>query len=263
MQSATPSPSETETAVTATVVEHHRLRHDLVVVRLECDDAIVDFRPGQYVDVAVPQRPTLPRRLSPALPPSLDGKLEFHVRTVPGGWVSGAIVADTQPGDVWQIGAARGGDLHIDDTGRIVIMVAGGTGLAPLRSLILDTARRPDPPRTFLFTGARNPRDLYAADMLMLLSEALPWLTGGAVVETLEIPDIPDPWFDRIAPRIDEFGPDPDELLEGSVDEVVTSYGAFGDHQVLVCGPAAMVRTTAQRLIETGTPVENIRYDPY
>ncbi|MEE2030898.1 FAD-binding oxidoreductase, partial [Rhodococcus chondri] len=142
MQSATPAPTDTDTVVSATVVEHHRLRHDLAVVRLECSDGIVPFRAGQYVDVTVPQHPNLPRRLSPALPPSMDGKLEFHVRAVPGGWVSGAIVADTKVGQVWSIGAARGGDLHIDDTGRIVIMIAGGTGLAPLRALILDTARR-------------------------------------------------------------------------------------------------------------------------
>lgn len=263
MQSVTPSPTEADTIVSATVVEHHRLRHDLAVVRLECDDAIVDFRPGQYVDVTVPQRPNLPRRLSPALPPSLDGKLEFHVRTVPGGWVSGTIVESTQPGDVWQISAPRGGDLHVDDTGRITIMVAGGTGLAPLRSLILDLAQRPEPPRTFLFSGGRNPRDLYAADMLALLAEALPWLTVVPVVESLEIPEIPDPWFDRISSKITGVGPDPDDLLEGSLDEIVTSYGAFGDHQVLVCGPAAMVRTTVQKLLETGTPTENIRYDAY
>lgn len=79
----------------STVVEHHRLREDLAVVRLVGD--VVPFRPGQYVDVSVPQNSRLLRRLSPALPPSHDGKLEFHVKTVPGGWVSGSIVKDTQP----------------------------------------------------------------------------------------------------------------------------------------------------------------------
>ncbi|HET8992850.1 MAG TPA: FAD-binding oxidoreductase [Rhodococcus sp. (in: high G+C Gram-positive bacteria)] len=263
MQSATSPASETEIAVSATVVEHHRLRHDLAVIRLECTEDIVPFRAGQYVDVTVPQRPNLPRRLSPALPPSMDGKLEFHVRTVPGGWVSGAIVSDTQPGDVWTITSPRGGDLHLDDTGRIAIMVAAGTGLAPMRALILDAARRENPPRTFLFIGARTPRDLYAADLLALLDEALPWLTVVPVVESVEDPSVPDPWHQRILSRIGDIGADPDELLEGSLDEIVTSYGAFGDHQVLVCGPGAMVQTTVQRLTESGTPMENIRFDPY
>ncbi|NLV80623.1 MAG: oxidoreductase [Rhodococcus sp.] len=263
MPSATPPSTDPAVTVTATVVEHHRLRHDLAVIRLECTESMVPFHAGQYVDVTVPQRPDLPRRLSPALPPSMDGKLEFHVRTVPGGWVSGAIVADTRPGDEWAISAPRGGDLHIDDSGRIAIMIAGGTGLAPLRSLILDVARRDNPPRAFLFVGGRTPRDLYAADMLSLLDEALPWLTVVPVVEYVENPDVPDPWHQRILTRIGDIGPDVDDLIEGSLDEVVSSYGAFGDHQVLVCGPAPMVTATVQRLVDSGTPIENIRYDPY
>lgn len=128
----------------STVVEHHRLREDLAVVRLVGD--VVPFRPGQYVDVSVPQNSRLLRRLSPALPPSHDGKLEFHVKTVPGGWVSGSIVKDTQPGDVWQILDPRG-NLSVDENGPTVIMVAGGTGLAPLRSIILDLAQTPNPRR--------------------------------------------------------------------------------------------------------------------
>lgn len=250
-----------QTAVTATVVEHHRLRNDLAVVRLECTDGVVPFLPGQHVEVTVPGHPTQPRRLSPALPPSLDGKLEFHVRTVPGGWVSGSIVADTRPGDTWTVATPAGGDLHIDDSGRIVIMIAGGTGLAPLRSLLLDTSRREDPPQTFLFTGGRNPRDLYAADMLTILAEALPWLTVVPVVDTVDDPEIPDPWFERIVEHLGEHGVDPDDLLEGSLAEITTSYGAFGNHQVLVCGSPAMVDATVARLLETGTPPENIRYD--
>ncbi|MGI9209747.1 MAG: FAD-binding oxidoreductase [Rhodococcus sp. (in: high G+C Gram-positive bacteria)] len=263
MQSATPSSTDTDIAVSATVVEHHRLRTDLAVVRLECNSDIVPFRAGQYVDVTVPQRPNLPRRLSPALPPSMDGKLEFHVRTVPGGWVSKTIVESTSPGDVWTVGNPRGGDLHVDDTGRIVVMIAGGTGLAPLRALLLDVARRPQPPRTFLVVGARTPRDLYAADMLALLGEALPWLTIVPVTESLYDPAIQDPFYDRIVSHVGDFGIDPDEFLEGTLGDIVTSYGAFGDHQVLVCGSAAMVRSTVQRLLETGTPLENIRYDSY
>src|SRR5262245_747752 len=85
----------------ATVVGHHRLRHDIAVIRLIGE--YVPFLAGQSVEVQVPQHPGMRRRLSPALPPSLDGKLEFHVRTVPGGWCSGSIVADTRPGDQWRL----------------------------------------------------------------------------------------------------------------------------------------------------------------
>lgn len=247
----------TEPTFSSTVVEHHRLRADLAVVRLVGD--VVPFRPGQYVDVSVPQNPRLLRRLSPALPPSQDGKLEFHVKTVPGGWVSGAIVKDTRPGDTWQILGPRG-DLSVDENGPTVVMVAGGTGLAPLRSIILDLAQTPNPPRVYLFFGGRTVRDLYAADMLWLLADQYPWLHPIPVVEDLTDAGPPDEWFERLGV---DLGFGDDHFIEGTLPDVVASYGAFTDHQVLVCGSAAMVRSTRDRLIATGTPAAAIQFDPY
>ncbi|WP_454196452.1 FAD-binding oxidoreductase [Nocardia sp. Marseille-Q1738] len=240
---------------TSTVVGHHRLRHDLAVIRLIGE--FVPFAAGQSVEVRVPQHPDVRRRLSPALPPSLDGKLEFHVRTVPGGWCSGAIVADTKPGDEWRIGAPLGG-FWVDPDGAEVVMIAGGTGLAPMRAQILDLARKPEPPRTYLFVGGRYPRDLYAEDMLYLLAGELPWLTVIPVVESPEDPDWADEWYEQS--RVD-IGFPPDDLLYGTLADVVGSHGAFLNHQVLVCGSPAMVQTTVERLLETGTPAELIQFE--
>ncbi|WP_082392898.1 FAD-binding oxidoreductase [Nocardia arizonensis] len=240
---------------TATVVGHHRLRHDIAVVRLIGE--FVPFAAGQSVEVKVPQQPGVRRRLSPALPPSLDGKLEFHVRAVPGGWLSGQLVADTRTGDEWRISAPAGA-FHVTPNGEEVVMIAGGTGLAPLRSLILELARREQPPRTYLFVGGRYPRDLYAADMLTLLADELPWLTVVPVVEKLHDPGWADEWYEHS--RVD-IGFAPDDLLEGTLADVVGSHGAFTAHQVLVCGSRAMTRATVDRLIETGTPAERIQVE--
>ncbi|NEW39728.1 oxidoreductase [Nocardia cyriacigeorgica] len=239
----------------STVVGHHRLRHDLAVIRLIGE--FVPFTAGQSVEVRVPQFPGLRRRLSPALPPSLDGKLEFHVRTVPGGWCSGGIVADTAAGDEWTLGAPAG-TFAIDPTGDEVVMIAGGTGLAPMRAQILELARREVQPPTYLFVGGASPRELYAADMLTLLAEELPWLTVVPVVESPEDSDRPDEWHERS--RVD-IGFAPDELLYGTLADVIGSHGAFDRHQVLVCGSPAMTRATVERLLETGTPAERIQFE--
>lgn len=239
----------------STVVGHHRLRHDVAVIRLIGE--YVPFLAGQSVEVRVPQQPEVRRRLSPALPPSLDGKLEFHVRTVPGGWLSGALVADTKPGDEWRIGSPLG-TFTIDPAGPEVVMIAGGTGLAPLRSQILDLVREETPPRTYLFVGGRSPRDLYAEDMLYLLAGELPWLTVVPVVESPEDPNWIDEWYEQS--RVD-IGFPADDLLYGTLPDVVGSHGAFKNHQVLVCGSPAMVRATVDRLVKTGTPAENIQYE--
>lgn len=242
---------------TATVVGHHRLRTDLAVIRLIGE--FVPFTAGQSLEVRVPQHPGVRRRLSPALPPSLDGKLEFHIRTVPGGWLSGSLVADTKPGDEWQL-SAPAGTFYIDPAGDEVVMIAGGTGLAPMRAQILELARRPEPPRTYLFVGGRSPRDLYAADMLYLLAGELPWLTVVPVVENTEDPNWVDEWYEQS--RVD-IGFPLDDLLQGTLADVVGSHGAFTEHQVLVCGSPGMTRATVDRLLETGTPAENIQVEGF
>ncbi|WP_433600046.1 FAD-binding oxidoreductase [Nocardia sp. CA-135953] len=239
----------------STVVGHHRLRHDIAVIRLIGE--YVPFLAGQSVEVRVPQHPGMRRRLSPALPPSLDGKLEFHVRTVPGGWCSGSIVADTRPGDEWQISAPLG-TLAVDPYGDEVVMIAGGTGLAPMRSQILDLARHDDPPPTYLFVGGRSPRDLYADDMLFLLANEFPWLTVIPVIEGPEDPGWVDEWYEQS--RVD-IGFPLDDMLFGTLADVVASHGAFDHHQVLVCGSPNMVRVTLDRLVETGTPAAAIQFE--
>lgn len=238
---------------TATVVGHHRLRHDLAVIRLIGD--YVPFTVGGSVQIEAPQHPGVRRRFSPALPPSLDGKLEFHIRTVPGGWCSESLVAETKAGDQWRIDAPHS-TFRIDPEGPEVVLVAGGTGLAPLRALILDLARAENPPRTYLFVGGRYPRDLYASDMLFLLAQELPWLTVIPVVESPDDPPAVDKWFEET--RVD-IGFTAEETLHGTLAEVAAAHGPFDQHQVLVCGSPAMVRTTIDRLIAGGTPADRIQ----
>lgn len=241
----------------STVVEHHRLRHDLAVIRLIGD--VVPFAAGQSVSVTIPHHPRIRRRLSPALPPSLDGKLEFHVRTVPAGRMSGSVVSETRPGDVWEL-AEPAGQLKINERGRDVVMIAGGTGLAPFRSLILDAARREQPPKVYLFIGGRSPRDLYAGDMLYLLAAELPWLTVVPVVEQVIDPAWNDEWYERT--KVDT-GFTVDDVVQGTLAAVVGAHGAFKDHQVLVCGSPAMTRATIDSLTTARTPMDAIGYDPF
>ena len=120
----------------ATVVEHLRISRDIAVVRLQIDEPM-PYRPGQYISVQVPQCPRVWRYLSPAMPSDPQGCIEFHVRAVAGGTFSTAVVDHTAPGDRWRLSSPHG-SMQVDPEGPDVLMVAGSTGLAPLRAMILD-----------------------------------------------------------------------------------------------------------------------------
>src|SRR4051812_43988580 len=190
------------------VLEHRRIGWDIAVVRVRTEPA-VPYLAGQFLSVEVPQRPRLWRYLSPATAPRPDGVLEFHVRGVPGGWVSRALVAHARPGDRWRIGPPMG-RMHVPPgSGRDLLLVAGGTGYAPIRAVLEDLAGRPTRPRTQVFLGGRVRADLYDLDGLRELSYRHPWLDVVPVVEQDAAPST---------------GQDA-ALEQGTLADVVTRYG--------------------------------------
>lgn len=225
----------------AQVIDHQRLGWDLARVRLQ-PDYPVPYQAGQYVSVEVPQRARLWRYLTPANAPTDDGIVEFHVRSVAGGWVSRAIVAHTQVGDMWRIGPPLG-RLAVDrDADRDVLMVAGGTGIATMCALLDDLAQWGENPRVHLFYGGRVDEDLYALDELHQLASVNPWLTVVPVLEQ---------------------DPGSRNAEHGTLADIVTKYGAWADRDVLVAGSPAMIRSTVSRMLVAGTPLDRISYDPF
>lgn len=239
--------------VEATVVEHMRTTRDQAIIRLQADEP-VPYQAGQYLSVRT--QVGIWRYLSPTIPPNAGGQIEFHLRVVPGGEVSGRVVAGTRVGDRWRFGAAHGA-LHVDrHADSDVLMIAGGSGVAPMRSLLVDMARFGANPRVHLFYGARHPGELIEMPTLWQLSITNPWLSVVPVSEETE-----DPWW---LPGGDgRRDPGMHARQTGTLADVVTSYGAWSDRQVLVCGSPAMVEATIDRLTAVGTPRENIAFDPH
>jgi NAD(P)H-flavin reductase/hemoglobin-like flavoprotein len=237
-----------------TVIEHQRVSRDIAVVRLHLDRPMV-YLPGQYVNVQVPECPLRWRYLSPAIPADPDGRIEFHVRAVLGGLVSSAIVGETRPGHRWRMSAPHGA-MEIDRGGGDVLMVAGSTGLAPLRALIMDLTRSHDNPRVHLFFGARYPCELYDLQTLWQIAAHNAWLSVSPVAEH----DRDPPW------AVDYPDVQPPRGLHvrqtGRLPEVVTRYGGWGDRQILISGGPQMIAATKAALIAKGAPVERIQHDP-
>ncbi|MEJ2890076.1 FAD-binding oxidoreductase [Actinomycetospora aeridis] len=223
------------------VMEHRRISQDLAVVRVQTSQP-VPYVAGQYVSVETPQRPRMWRSMSPANAPGPDCVLEFHVRTVPGGWVSRAIVSHARVGDVWRIGPPMG-QMTLDPRSRSdLLMVAGGTGLAPARSIIEQLIVEGTDRKVALFVGGRTWADLYDIEALRRSAQENPWLS--------------------VIPVVEDDGRQ-HGAETGTVGEVVARYGAWADREITVSGSPPMVRATVNALLDAGTPFLNIHYDPY
>ncbi|MGW4498600.1 FAD-binding oxidoreductase [Micromonospora sp. NPDC004336] len=198
-------------------------------------------RPGQAVPVCTPRRPGRWRWLSPANAPRLDGTVELHVRAVAAGTVSHSLVHDVRPGDPLWLGPPRDAGLSLDPLPRRdLLLVAGGTGLAPLRALVEQVAAAPDGRRVTLVVGARGFAELYDATALDKLQCAHDWLT---VVPAFSHDPAAEPaeQGDALTIALDRHRPDQD---------------------VHVCGPPSMLAGARLRLLAAGVPADRVHL-PY
>lgn len=218
---------------------------DLAVIQVRPEPHL-PFVPGQSVAVEIPSRPRLWRYLSPANAPRADGSLEFHIQMVPGGQVSSSMVRSLEVGETIRIGAPVGQELTLDEDERQrdLVMVAGGTGLAPLRAHLeridLDWQATGRAPRVHLFHGARLPWNLYENRLLKNLS-ARPWFTYTPVVSD-------DPSY-----------PGRKGLVGDAAAEGETLHGRLA----LVCGSPEMVRHTVSRLRSGGIARTDVRFEQF
>ena len=218
----------------AEVVGHERRTPDIAVLTLRPGRPL-HFRPGQYVNVQSPRWPRVWRSYSIANAPRADNTIRLHVRALPGGWVSTALVAHTRVGDTLMLGPPMGG-LGPPRGDRDVLAVAGGTGLAPLKAIVEHLAGSGRAPGILLLHGARTAAELYDQADLAALAARCPRL--------------------RVLPVVSQ---EPGYAgTRGRLPDVVERLGRWNEHEVFVCGPDGMVDLTVRRLRRAGVPAERI-----
>jgi NAD(P)H-flavin reductase/hemoglobin-like flavoprotein len=204
------------------------------------------YRAGQSVAVEIPQRPRVWRYFSPANAPDASGRMQFHVQPIAGGLVSTAVVRRLSQGDTIRMGAPVGEQLTLPENGQVpdLLMVAGGTGLAPLRAVVeqIDRSWRSTGhgPRVHLFHGSRMPWNLYEHEHLTGLARK-PWFDYTPVVSD-------DPTY---------YG------AKGLVGTVAAKSGDWSGRLAMVCGSPDMVRYTVQELEASGVPAASIRREQF
>ncbi|MFE4512908.1 globin domain-containing protein [Kitasatospora sp. NPDC056783] len=228
------------------IVRHERRTRDVAVITVRPDQAY-PFRAGQYTALETPWWPRVWRHYSFAAAPRPDGLLVFHVKAVPAGWVSNALVHRAAPGDVLRLGPAAGSMTVDHAVGSDLLCLGGGTGIAPVRALVEEAAAYGAPGRRVeVFYGARRAEELYELDGLRELARLNPWLTVRPVVSGGGAP----------AGGLLAGG-----LMTGELPEVVGRFGPWTGRVAVLSGPPAMVRRSVGVLLRAGVPAERIRHD--
>src|SRR3712207_225303 len=160
----------------AEVVTHERRTVDTAVMYLRPLQEF-PYRAGQSVSLESDLRPKLWRYYSPANAPRRDGLMEIHVRAYDGGPVSAALVRRVDKGDVLHMGPPLGHIAFEADSDRDLLLVAGGTGLAPLKAVVDHVARIGPPRRVDLFVGSPTQERIYEPADLERPAQEHGWLT--------------------------------------------------------------------------------------
>jgi len=222
----------------AKVIAHERRRDNLAVIRLR-PYLPMPYLPGQFARVQVPEHPETWRPYSLAGTPRRDNVLELHVRAKTYDGVSGSLVHRTAVGDSVKISRAEGA-MILPAAGRDLLLIAGDTGVAPLKALLTELAVTDDPRSAVLFWGVRSLAELYDIDEITAIAQAARRAT--------------------VIPVIAEGEPGP--YPAGLVTDALATYGEWSDHEAYLAGPPAMLAATAAALTHLGMAPDLIHYDP-
>jgi NAD(P)H-flavin reductase len=203
-----------------TVDAIERAAPDVAIIRLRSTGGTpLDYIAGQYIDVllAADQR----RSYSMATAAGAD-LLELHVRHLPGGLFSDRVFAGLQVGERLQIEGPCG-SFFLRDGSQPAILLASGTGFAPIKALLEEAIRSGSTRSMCLYWGGRKQADLYMDALCRSWAETLPWFR---YIPVLSEPETGSNWPGR----------------SGFVHlAVMQDYPDLSQHQVYACGAPVVV----------------------
>ncbi len=220
-----------------------RLCHDVMGIWLKLPSSErLQFLPGQYIDFLLKDGKR--RSFSLANAPEEDALLELHVRYVPGGFFTEHVFHSMKVKDIMRIQGPLG-SFFLRESDKPAIFVAGGTGFAPIKSILTHAFHQGVKRQMVLYWGARHVRDLY-------------------------MPQLPARWQTEqdhftFIPVIVE--PLPEEHWTGRTghvhEAVLADFADLAGYQVYACGAPAMVAAARRDFIARGLPPEEFYSDAF
>jgi CDP-4-dehydro-6-deoxyglucose reductase, E3 len=139
----------------------------------------LEFHPGQYLDILLDGGRR--RSFSIASPPHDSDLLELHVRRVPGGGFTDGLWSTTGVGSLLRMEGPIGQFVYREGSSP-VLMIAGGTGFAPLKSMLRHILERGIDRPIHLYWGARQAHDVYEEALVLEWVRRHPQLRFTAVL---------------------------------------------------------------------------------
>ena len=227
------------------VQKMERLADDVIVLYLKLPaNERLQFLAGQYLEFLL--RDGSRRSFSMANPPHDDELIQLHVRHVPGGNFTDHVFGKMKERDILRFEGPHGTFFLREDTDKPIILVASGTGFAPIKSVI-EHALAEDIQRPMtLYWGGRRPKDLYLNDL------PLKWAA--------EHPD-----FHYVPVVSDALAEDAWTGRTGFVHRaVMEDFPDLSGHQVYACGVPVMVDSARRDFVaQCGLPEDEFYADSF
>jgi benzoate/toluate 1,2-dioxygenase reductase subunit len=225
--------------LTAEVIAVDRLSQSTIDLSVKLAHSEFSFLPGQYLNIAVPGMPAT-RAYSFSSPPGM-AVASFLIRVLPGGNMSGYLTGDARPGDQLLLKGPFG-SFYLRDLTRPVVMLAGGTGLAPFLSMLGRLAETGSSQPVHLIYGVTIDEDLVKVPALEEFAATIPNFTFTTCVADAG---------SRHERR-------------GYVTHYLTpAHLNAGDVDVYLCGPPAMVDAVRVHFRENKVTPRNFHYEKF
>ena len=207
------------------VISLEKKSHDVMAIKLQLPASdTLQYKAGQYIEFIL--RDGARRSYSMASAPhfAADTKtLELHIRHMPGGKFTDHVFGEMKEKEIQRIEGPFGGFYLREDSQKPMILLASGTGFAPIKAIIEQMQQNDITRHATLYWGGRRPADLYMNDWVLAQVAAMPNLRYVPVVSNA-LPE--DAWTGRT----------------GFVHQaVVADFADLSVHQVYACGAPIVV----------------------
>ena len=228
----------------ARVIEKTLLAPEVMRIRIKLPNAQrLQFLAGQYLDILLPEGKR--RAFSIASPPLSEDIIELHIRHVEGGGFTSWVFDELKEGDILRLEGPLGTFFTRNDkTDRPMILMGGGTGIAPLKSMIEDLLAHGDERPLHLFWGARRRNELYMHE------QARQWAEQNGHIQYTSALSEPD-----------DNKPD---SFSGFVHQaVLEQYPELSGVDIYMSGPPAMIDAGRTAFLENGAEQRRIVFDSF